>query len=534
MLCLSGLLLTGCTHPSFPNEIPDGREETTMNEKKTDERQMNTVTVSSGAIGSMIEAFASAGLSMHSVLVMRHGEIVAEGYAPPFDENTLHRMYSVSKSFCSVAIGQLTADPRYRDRIGLDTRIGDLDCFSDYIKPETDRRITDTTVRDLLRMASPFPKGSTYDGPNDMDWLATFFDPADGRKPDHEPGTVFHYDTSASYLRGVIVEKMTGMTFLEYLKQTALNEIGFSEQAWCVKSPEGYAWAGSGVMCTTRDLANFAYLVMREGNLNGKQLLPADYLRAATSHQINITEKDDENSTGYGYQIWITDFGFAFLGMGSQFAFCVPSMDLVFVCTADNQGYKRDGKDAESTIFSIFRQYLLSNITQGTVTEPASERIKLDELLSGMQIPAQTGYTTVRNAQEISGKTFVGNGAAFSSFSLTFSGESGVLSYSTARGDKELCFGLNQNRIGLLDEPGYSGDAINHPNGKGYRALCSGAWTADHTFVLWVQVCDDYFGNMKMTFDFSGNTAAVEITKTAEWFLDEYKMKKAIYVQVTG
>ncbi|MBQ3639393.1 MAG: serine hydrolase, partial [Clostridia bacterium] len=168
--------------------------------------QANEVSVSSRAIASMLGAFSEAGLSMHSVLVMRHGEIVSECYAPPFDENSLHRMYSVSKSFVGMSVGLLVSDSRYSHLFpqGINTKIGDLACFSNYITSSTDRRIKDTEIVDLLRMASPFPKGSTYDGPNDMDWAATFFNPASGRKPDHEPGTKFKYDTSASYILDVM------------------------------------------------------------------------------------------------------------------------------------------------------------------------------------------------------------------------------------------------------------------------------------------------------------------------------------------
>ena len=538
---LGATLLTtafGCaeTGKKEGNDTATPTEDSAMQNQITEDRsndsQISKASVPSRALASMLSAFSEAGLSMHSVLVMRHGEVVAECYAPPFDENSLHRMYSVSKSFVGMSVGLLLSDPDYSHLFpqGIDTKIGDLTCFSDLLNPSTDERIKNTKIVDLLRMAAPFPKGSTYDGPNDMNWLATFFDPADGRKPDHDAGTGFHYDTSASYLLGVMVERITGMTFLEYLKRNALHEIGFSENSWCVEAPEGYAWGGSGVMCTTRDIAAFAYLVMRGGNWNGKQLLPADYVRAATSYQIAIPSGEDDNCTGYGYQIWITDFGFAFLGMGCQLAFCVPSMDLVFACTADNQGYQKNGKDDEDTVFEIFRRHLLAKLTDGIVTETSADRELLNRQIAAFGIPAQKGSGSSPLASTVSGKTYSGSGAAFFSFRLTFEDASGTLFYTTSRGDKELRFGLGENLICLLDEPQYSGRAINHPNGKGYRALCSGAWTDRDTFVLWVQVCDDYFGNMKMTFDFSGEkSVTVTVTKTAEWFLEEYKMKKVEY-----
>ena len=70
--------------------------------------------ISSADITKMLEGYKKEGLSMHSMLVMRHGEIIAEAYAEPFDENSLHRMYSTSKSFVSIAIGVLEAENIHR------------------------------------------------------------------------------------------------------------------------------------------------------------------------------------------------------------------------------------------------------------------------------------------------------------------------------------------------------------------------------------------------------------------------------------
>ena len=189
--------------------------------------------ISSKDITAILEGYRKAGLSMHGMVVMRHGEVVAEAYAQPFDADSLHRMYSVSKSFVSLAIGALEAD----GLISINDTIDKY--FPDYVNENTDPRIAKTKIVDLLRMASPFRKGSTYKGKTDMNWVETFFVAPVGK----EPGTEYLYDTSATYILDVIVERVTGKPFLEYLKDKALREIGFSEDAWCVKAPEGYSWA---------------------------------------------------------------------------------------------------------------------------------------------------------------------------------------------------------------------------------------------------------------------------------------------------
>ena len=478
--------------------------------------------ISSKDITAVVDGLRKEGLSMHSILVMRHGEIVAEGYAEPYEKNTLHRMYSVSKSFVSMAIGLLEAE----GKISINDTIDHY--FPDYVDENTDERIAKTKIVDLLRMASPFKKGSTYNGKTDMNWTETFFTAPVGK----EAGSSFLYDTSATHILGVIVERVTGMDFLEYLKQKALLEIGFSENAWCVKAPEGYAWGGSGVMCTPRDLAAFANLVMHKGEYNGKQLLPRDYVAAATSYQIS-TAPDPDSSTpyygsGYGYQIWMNPYGFGFMGMGCQYAYCVPDRDLVFVCTADNQGNSK----ATGIIYSLLEKHIIQKLSDEPLTEDPVAYKSMTEALEGMKIPHQNGSDSSSRLSLINGKTYActTDNGKISSFRLDFNGDEGVLTYQTPRGEKLLRFGIGKNMACILDEPQYSGESINHPNGRGYRSLCSGAWRTATTFVLRVQVVDDYLGNMTMVFDLDASPT-LTVTKTAEWFLDEYKMSNVPFVQ---
>ena len=474
--------------------------------------------ISSEDITKVIEGLEKGGLSMHSVLVMRHGEVIAECYAAPFDENSLHRMYSTSKSFVAMAIGALEAE----GKISLNDTIDEY--FPDFVDKDTDERITNAKIVDLLRMMSPYIKVDSC-GDGQEDWVDAFFNGT----PDKQPGTSFNYDTGATHILGVIVERVTGKDFLEYLKEKALLEIGFSENAWCVKAPEGYAWGGSGVMCTSRDLAAFANLVMNKGEYNGKQLLPREYVEAATSKQVETAAAEGNSpyyGMGYGYQIWMNPYGFGFMGMGCQYAYCIPEKDLVLVCTADNQG----NNEATGIIYSLFEEHIIKKVSNTSLTPNPTAFKEMLDALDGMSIPYQKGNSTSVRMSAINGKTFVctESNAKISSFRLDFNGDEGTLTYMTPRGEKILRFGIGKNVECILDEPQYSGEYINHPNGEGYRSYCSGAWTLTYTFVIKVQVVDDYLGNMTLSFDLD-NSPTLTGKKTAEWFLDEYKMSGVSY-----
>ena len=109
-----------------------------MYEKVTPE----SVGVKSEDIKKYVETLENANLSTHSIIMMRHGKVFYEAYWKPFDENFLHRMYSVSKSFVALAIGFLEQD----GIISLDDKI--VDCL-DY---ETVKKAMKQIPEDVLQM----------------------------------------------------------------------------------------------------------------------------------------------------------------------------------------------------------------------------------------------------------------------------------------------------------------------------------------------------------------------------------------------
>lgn len=174
-------------------------------------------------------------ICMHGFLLLRQGQIAAEGYWAPFLETSMHRMYSVSKSIVSLAIGLLIDE----GKLNLHDRV--VAFFKDKLPDPIHPYLAQATVRDLLMMASPHIR-TTYTR-HDTDWAATFLN----SKPTHIPGTLFSYDTSATVTLYTIVERISGLPFLSYMRERLLDPIGFSQDAWCVQTPEGTSWGGSGV-----------------------------------------------------------------------------------------------------------------------------------------------------------------------------------------------------------------------------------------------------------------------------------------------
>ena len=133
-----------------------------------------------------------------------------------------------------------------------------------------------------------------------------------------------------------------GRPLLDVLRREALDAIGFSEQSYCIRDPMGISQGGSGLMATPRDMLALLRLVAQGGQWDGQQLLPRDYLQAATAWQIDNAENGGSGgwdfAQGYGYQFWrLTHNAWSMYGMGGQLAICLPDQDMLLVTTADTQ-----------------------------------------------------------------------------------------------------------------------------------------------------------------------------------------------------
>ena len=142
-------------------------------------------------------------------------------------------MFSITKSFVSMAIGCLAEESKLK----LDDKI--VDYFPEK-QPEsgTYKYTAMLTIRDMLKMKTCHTK-TTYKNPGVTDWVGSFFT----TKPTHVPGTVFSYDTSSTHVLGALVEKLSGMTILDYLRSKGLDELGFSKDAHILTDPQGMRWA---------------------------------------------------------------------------------------------------------------------------------------------------------------------------------------------------------------------------------------------------------------------------------------------------
>jgi len=488
---------------------------------------LNTVTpervgISSAAVKKFIETLNKRSLPMHQVLLVRGHDVFAEICWKPFNPEFCHRMYSQTKSYVSIAIGLLIEDGKLK----LSDKICDF--FPEKIDVGPQGYVCDITIEDMLKMATCGSLGVPfwfYD--EDPDRTHMYFEKCVGITP---PGMRWDYDSAGSQVLSSLVEKLSGKSLFEFLNERIFKHLDAFKTAQILKTKNDDSWGDSALVCTPRDMASFARFVMNYGTFNGKRLMNEEYLRKATSKQIdnNISIRgtggfDCSFSYGYGYQIWRVKDGFAFNGMGSQFTVCLPEKDLIFVCTADTQGLS----SAEELIMTAFYDNIVDDIADTPLEEDKTAYDALLSFADTLNLYAMSGDKTSPYEQELNNKIWYceDNPLGWSEFSFDFYSEkTPVLRYTNAQGKKELPFGLCENVFAKFPQLGYQNihGGVVTTDGFMYDGAYSAAWREEKKIILKAQIIDKYFGNFTAEFSFKDSLAYVRFRKVAEGFLEEY------------
>lgn len=320
------------------------------------------------AILRFVHRLARQDVCLHGFELRHGGEIRAEGYYAPFAKGAPHRMYSVSKSMVSLAVGLLAAEGK------IDVSRPIAAYFPERLPQTPDPRLLRVTVRDMLRMTTCYARTVYADGV-DADWTQPFFT----AEATHEAGTVFAYDTSSTQTLGALCEKAAGMGLLAYLDDRVFQPIGATDAKRWLKDPCGTPQGGTGLLMSLRDLGKVAQLVMD----GGAGLLPAAYLAEATSMQSATPfEAFPEIRHGYGLQFWRNRAGYSMYGMGGQLAICCPQKRLLLSTIGDT----RLDADGVQHLYDAFFDEVYGAQTDAAPDADAEEA--LARVLAGLRVGA--------------------------------------------------------------------------------------------------------------------------------------------------
>jgi CubicO group peptidase (beta-lactamase class C family) len=266
-----------------------------------------------------------------SLLVVRNGVLVAEGYFGGARLDTRHDTRSVTKSVTSLVLGIAIADGTIRD-----VRQPLSDFYPEHLGSGADERKRAITLEDLLTMRSGLrwnehahddrdPAGMQR-SMNSIPYVLHF--PAS-----EMPGRVFRYSTGNSQLLSGAVRRGTGKTPFELARERIFGPLGITGAQWATHA-DGNSYGGMRLRLTARDMAKLGQLCLQNGAWNGRQLVPAQWIAASTRpHSVSAYGP-------YGYHWWVRPEGYAAQGFGGQYIYVVPDRRLVIVLTADpNAGH---------------------------------------------------------------------------------------------------------------------------------------------------------------------------------------------------
>ena len=462
--------------------------------------------LSSKKIIEFIDKMQLNKINLHSFMILRKGEILCEAYYKPVDKNFKHRLYSSSKTVVALAIGMLIDEGKLK----LSDKISEF--FPEVIEKPLEKWREEITIEDMLKMAVSLDKYRYFDPDFNPVWA--FFNRGKIEKPS---GTIFNYNSAVSFMLGVLIEKLTGKTVVEYMRPL-FDEIGVSKDIWCLKSPDGYSWMASGIVCSLRDFSAIAQFILDKGKVKGKQLISREYMEKMTTSQIPVLHANHQrlDKLGYGYQTWVGEYGFVMSGMCGQMAYGFNDKEFLFVCNGDIEC--ANCVSAYTILYQGVKDLYLSLDTE------SDDDSVLKEKIANLELDGFVGSASSPLQEQVNGIKYIlkHNPMNFKWIKLELGEDKGALVYENARGVKRLEFNFNKYLQTTFPETHYQDKQVRVPANRELNCVNAGGWVTDSIFVIKSHIIDTCVANVYFTISFKGSEVAIQLQPCAEHCLEDY------------
>lgn len=306
------------------------------------------------------ELTALPEVDVHHLMVLRHGKVIGELHAAPYQATDVHTLYSASKTVTGLAVGLAVDD----GLLSIDDKVSKY--LRDKMPATLSPALDSLTVRDVLMMAAGREEDlSIFEG--DKDWLSTWF-----ASEFHGVGKRFNYDSMCSHALAMIVTRLTGKPLLEYVKERIFTPLHITQCDWEL-APDSVEIGAWGLRLHAESQAKLGQFMLQEGQWNGQQLISAQWIHDMTQRLISTQEKRNTNSswteklitalrsiwhtirswfTGYNVDDYYLGYGYQTksiqhpraecyfaAGYGGQLIYVVPKLDMVVVINGRAANY---------------------------------------------------------------------------------------------------------------------------------------------------------------------------------------------------
>lgn len=457
--------------------------------------------VASGGVLAFLDGIARGKHELHSFMLSRHGRVVSEGWWAPYAPAFNHTMYSMSKSFTSTAVGLAVAE----GRLTVEDRV--VKFFPKELPDKVSDHLAAMRVKDLLSMATGNEKEPTQAVVKSENWVRTFL----AQPIAHAPGSVFMYNSAATYMCSAIVQQVTGQRMLDYLRPRLFDPLGLIWVTW-EQCPMGRDTGGWGLSVPTEALAKFGQLYLQKGKWNGQQLLSEKWVAEATSFKIQqpprgnakVRPKErDDWQQGYGYQFWRCQHN-AFRGDGAfgQFTIVLPEQDAVIAMTAETSNMQG--------VLDLVWEHLLPALRPQALPADKERQGMLKQTLASLALAMPAGGASSTTAEVVNRKVFqfAANDLGLGSAHFLFNRGTWTVSLRDAQRTHQVAGSWGRwNQRGETALPGtpprlISGGAPKPGTAHKYSGCA--AWTDDSTLEVMLRYYETPHHD-SLTFKFNGD-----------------------------
>ena len=308
------------------------------------------------SVSSFIDHTGTTGM-----IVIKDDTILFEKYYQGNTEASKAISWSVAKSFVSALFGIAVSEGSIKD---INQPV------TDYLPLLKNSGYNGVSIKNVLQMSSGIRFNEDYgDFNSDINKIGRYFglnmplaDFVASLKAEKQQGIYHHYVSMDTQVLGMILREATGKNLSEYAQEKLWKPIGMESNAYWLIDSSGMEAAFAGLNVTLRDYARFGRLYLNKGNWNGKQIVPAAWVKASVTpdapHLMPGKRSNASWVLGYGYQWWIPenpDGDYLAIGIYGEAIYVYPRYNIVIAKTSAYTDYNKDGDDMERESIEMFR-----------------------------------------------------------------------------------------------------------------------------------------------------------------------------------
>ena len=455
--------------------------------------------VSSAAVRAFLDAVAASPYELHSLVVARKGLAAARGWWAPYRADAPQLLYSLSKSFTSTAVGFAVAEGNLK----LTDKV--VDFFPGQSPKPIDRNLAALRVEHLLTMSVGQASDATPVVTREQDWAKAFL----ALPIQFSPGSVFLYNSAATYMLSAIVQKVGGEKIVDYLRPRLFDPLGLPRMTW-FECPRGINAGGWGLSATTDTLSKFGQFYLQKGRWNGRQLLPAAWIEQATSFKIQPPpgpgqdlaqlKKDSDWHQGYGYQFWRCRHD-AFRGDGAFGQYCIVLPELEAVVAITSRTLDMQGP------LNLVWDHLLPGLHDKALPADSASSSRLSAQLSALSLKLPEGARSSPRPMPRAEYAVESNSLGIDRLRLAFDADTCRIEFGVGPRVHTIACGIGRWRDGETELPGTPpeftelvGTYVNPK--RPAKLAAAGAWKDENTFQMqWRYYETPHFDSVTLRFD---------------------------------